>query len=181
LVTLRTDRNRQDADARATNIAVLRERSAAVFAEFMVVVQAIEWITWYGTADPEALDRELIRSYESDVNESYKRLLGAIAASAAINLTVHAEMQDTLNSLYDLESNVAIALRTFVRDRSRKSAEQLSNYKHEAKAMREQMPQELNRIMGLAEIETTGSKATGRLMPNGTDSPYVATSTQNDS
>jgi hypothetical protein len=154
IVTLKTESRRQESKMQTRYVKALRKRSGAAFAQFFIVVQEIEWICWYGANDPHAIDGHRIRSYEDRVNEAYGALLGSMAMTASLSLTVYDEMQPILSELYDLESRVGAALRKFSAERSTAIGE-LTACGSEAAALRDNLPPKLNHIMTTAETPTS--------------------------
>lgn len=163
-VVLRTEAGRRGLATQSAYVHTLRERSGAAFAQFFIIVQAIEWITWCGDGDPNSLDRKRIKSYEEAVNGAYGKLLGAVAMTASLNLDIYEQLRPLLNILYDLESRAAVALREFVATRSPAATAELRICKIEAMRIRETLPPELNRIMELAETAAS-SRSLARNRP----------------
>lgn len=157
IVALKNERRREESKARIAYVGALRERSGAAFAQFFIVVQAIEWIGWYGINDPAAIDEQRIKSYEDTVNGAYETLLGAMAMTASLNLSIYEEMRSTLSKLYDLESRVGAAIRKIGSDRST-AVQELHGCRSEAVTLRDDLPPELNRIMTLAETTSDRKK-----------------------
>src|ERR1700740_2508558 len=79
IVALKTERRHQESKRHTTYVKALRKRSGAAFAQFFIIVQEIEWISWYGANDSDAIDGQKIKSYEERVNEAYGTLLGSMA------------------------------------------------------------------------------------------------------
>jgi hypothetical protein len=152
VVALKNERRRQASAARTLYVQDLRTRSGAAFAELFKVVQEIEWITWYGDNDPKAIDAERIRAYEDKVNEAYGRLLGAIAMTASLSLSVYEQINPILSQLYEMEKRVGSAIRKMASNRPAAVAE-LRQCKMEAEAMRDSLPPQLHQIMASAETE----------------------------
>jgi hypothetical protein len=154
IVTLKTERRRQESKIQARYVDALRKRSGAAFAQFFIIVQEIEWISWCGVNDPDAVDGHRIKSYEDRVNEAYGILLGSMATTASLSLPAYDEMHPILSGLYDLESRVGATLRKFRSERST-AIEELTVCRSEAAALRESLPQKLNHIMTTAETLTS--------------------------
>ena len=150
IVALKTERRRQESKRHTTYVKALRKRSGATFAQFFIIVQEIEWISWYGANDPDAIDGQKIKSYEERVNEQYGTLLGSMAMTASLSLETYNGMQPILLSLYDLESRVGVALRKFRSERSA-AIEELAACGSEATTLRDHLPPKLNDIMIAAE------------------------------
>ena len=157
IFTLKTERRRQESKMQVRYVDALRRRSGATFAQFFIIVQEIEWISWYGTNDPDAIDGHRIKSYEDRVNEAYGTLLGSMAMTASLSLTAYDEMRPILSGLYDLESRVGAALRKFRSERSTAIGE-LAACGSEATALRDNLPQKLNHIMTRAETPASKKK-----------------------
>jgi hypothetical protein len=157
IVTLKAERRRQDSKMQARYVDALRKRSGAAFAQFFIIVQEIEWISWYGANDPDAIDGHRIKSYEDRVNEAYGTLLGSMAMTASLSLTAYDEMLPILSRLYDLESRVGAALRKFRSERST-AVGQLTACGSEAAALRDNLPPKLNYIMTTAETPASKEK-----------------------
>jgi len=151
IVVLKTEKRRRESVTEAAYINALRENFSAVFAQFFIVVHAIEWITWYGDNDPDAIDKNSIKSYEDEVHSAYRTLLGAMTLTASLNLQAYEEMRPILKNLYDLEARTGKALRNFVLRRSPATIEELHVCKAETAKMLDTLPPELSRIMALAE------------------------------
>jgi len=158
IVTLRNERRRQESEMQATFVNALRERSGAAFARFCIIVQEIEWISWYGVNDPDVIDGQRIKSYEDRVNDPYGILLGSMAMTASLSLTAYNEMQPILSELYDLESQVGAALRKLGSERSA-AIEELTSGGSQAKTLRDDLPPKLNRIMTAAEARDNQKRA----------------------
>jgi hypothetical protein len=150
VVALRNESRRRESEAQKEYVSTLRERSGSAFAQFFIVVQAIEWITWQGANDPDAMDEQRIRSYEDTVNTAYGGLLGAMAMTAGLNLVVYEEMRPVLSKLYRLEARVGVALRQLKTDRSA-AVQELDTCKADAEILRDELPPKLNHIMTMAE------------------------------
>src|SRR5258707_13596562 len=75
VVVLKTERRRRESATETAYIRALRENFSAVFAQFFIVVHAIEWITWFGDNDPVAIDKRSIKFYEDEVHSAYRTLL----------------------------------------------------------------------------------------------------------
>jgi hypothetical protein len=157
IVTLKTERRRQESKMQAKYVDALRKRSGTAFAQFFIIVQEIEWISWYGANDPDAIYGHRITSYEDRVNEAYGTLLGSMAMTASLSLTAYDEMHPILSGLYDLESRVGATLRKFRSERST-AIEELTACGSEAAALRENLPQKLNHIMTTAETSASKKK-----------------------
>jgi hypothetical protein len=114
-----------------------------------MIVQAMEWIAWRGINDPR-VDKKMIDSYDGDINSMYQALLGAMAMTASLNLSLYQELRPTLLRLYGLEERVALAIRQ-TEFRQDAGVQELRACKSEAEALREFLPGELNRIMALAQ------------------------------
>jgi hypothetical protein len=162
---LKTGEGDRKSAARAAYVDTLRERSGIVFAQCFIIVQEIEWITWYGDNDPYAIDKRRVGSYEERVNDAYGTLLGAMAATASIDLKIYDEMKPILNNLYDLESRVGSALRGVMKrgmlKRYASSAiKDLRYCRITAARIRESLPSDLNRIMRLSELQDSSEVST---------------------
>jgi hypothetical protein len=157
IVALKNERRRRESMVQARYVRALRKRSGAAFGQFFTIIQEIEWITWYGANDPNAIDEQRIRSYDDAINDSYRTLLGSMAMTASLSLAVYDEMRPILSGLYSLEERVAMALRKIKSDRP-VAIEELISCGSEAETLRDDLPPELNRIMMLAET-TSKSKA----------------------
>lgn len=150
IVALKNEKRREESKAQISYVDALRERSGAAFAQFFVIVQAIEWITWLGINDSIALDEQRVRSYEDTVNSAYETLLGAMAMTASLSLPAYEEMRPVLAKLYKLEARVGAAIRKIGAERSG-AVQELDACRSEAVTLRDDLPPELNRIMSLAE------------------------------
>jgi hypothetical protein len=150
IVALKTEQRRQESKERISYTETLRERSGTVFGQFFVIVQEIEWIAWFGANDPGAVDKQRIESYEDRVNSVYGALLGAMAMTASMNLSVYEEMRPILSNLYDLEERVGAAIRKLETERS-VAIQELRDCRPRAEQLRDELPPELHRIMNLAE------------------------------
>lgn len=151
IVVLKTERGRRQLETETAYIRTLREHSGTAFAQFFIVVHSIEWITWYGDNDPDAINEQSIKSYENEVHSAYALLLGAMAMMASLDLNVYEEMRPALSNLYKLEERAGKALRVFVTHRSPATTQELRDCKTETGKMLDMLPAELNRIMALAE------------------------------
>lgn len=149
VVALKNARQSEESNARTEYIRTLRERSGTTFAQFFIMVQAIEWIAWHGMNEPH-VDKKTIESYDEGINSTYQALLGAMAMTASLNLTIYRELRPTLLKLYGLEERVAVAIRQAESHRNT-AVPELRTCKSEAEALREYLPIELNRIMVLAQ------------------------------
>jgi hypothetical protein len=149
LVVLRNERARRD-DAKATTDTLhLRQHIAVVFAEMFAVQHAINWIAWHAKHDPDAVDVEMLRAYETAIDNSYPKLLGAMAMVAALDLQIYTLLQPIAKGLYALDEKVAIALRRLKSNRSIAIAT-LQGYKDQAEILEDSLPPELSRIMEIA-------------------------------
>jgi hypothetical protein len=158
MVALKNERRRQESKTRAKYVNTLRKRSGTAFAQFFIIVQEVEWICWYGANDPHAIDGQRIKSYEDRVNEAYGTLLGSMAMTASLSLTVYERMQPILSDFYDLESRVGAALRKLRSERSA-AIEELTACGSEAKTLRNDLPPKLNHIMTAAEARNKQREA----------------------
>lgn len=158
IVALKNERQRQESKMQAAHTNTLRKRSGAAFARFFIIVQEIEWISWYGANDPDAVDGQRISSYEDRVNEAYGTLLGSMAMTASLSLTAYDEMRPILSELYDLESRVGTALRKLRSERSA-AIEELTAAGSAAKTLRDDLPPKLNHIMTAAEARNKQGEA----------------------
>jgi len=148
----------QKSAIRAAYVGTLRERSSTVFAQFFAVVQEIEWITWYGDNDLYAINKKRVTSYEERINDAYAALMGALAATASINLSIYNEMNPILSNLYNLEAQTGAALRGVMKSGVMKkyastAINDLHSCRIRAAQIRESLPSELNRIMRLSELQ----------------------------
>jgi hypothetical protein len=155
-VALRNERRREESKVHAAYVRALRKRSGAAFAQFFAIVQEIEWITWYGTNDPAAINKDRINLYEDAVNNAYKSLLGSMAMTASLNLPAYDEMRPILTKLYDLEARVGRAIRRVGSDHHSAAIQELITYGSETATLRDELPPELYRIMTLAETVGKG-------------------------
>jgi hypothetical protein len=156
IVALKSERRRQESATQTLYVQALRERSGAAFGQFFKVVHAMEWISWYGDNDPDAINPESIKAYEDEVNNAYGNLLGAIAMAASLSLRAYEELKPILSQLYELEIRVGGAIRRMASDRPA-AIEELRECKSEAGRMRDSLPPQLHRIMALAEASTRRS------------------------
>jgi len=168
-VALKTASKDRASAVQAAYVDMLRERSGTVFAQFLVIVQEIEWITWYGDNDLSAIDRTCVRAYEERVNAGYGALLGAMAATASVNLSIYDEMAPILANLYDLENNTGKALRGIIKRKFAKrlavsAIKDLRSCRIKAARMRELLPKELNRVMRLSELQGAPGTSTSSAM-----------------
>jgi len=150
IVALRNERRRQESKTHATYVKTLRKRSGAAFAQFFIIVQEIEWISWYGANHPGAIDGQRIKTYEDGINKAYGMLLGSMAMTASLSLTVYNEMLPILLELYEVEERVGTALRKLRSERSA-GIKELTAGGSRAKALRDGLPPKLNHIMTAAE------------------------------
>jgi hypothetical protein len=155
VVALRNERARQDAAKQATYVEALRRDTAVAFTELFAIQHAINWITWFAENDPRAIDNEMIASYNSETHGAYPRLLGAMAAVAALNLRVYQELRPLMQEVYDLEEHIALALRGVNARRDRDAAMlRLRDGLRKAYALERRLPPELARIMEIAQSES---------------------------
>lgn len=110
-VTLRTERSRQKEARKSSRVQALRDRTAVAFAELFAVQHATEWIAWFAKHDPTAVDTELVESFDGEVHRAYPKLLGAIAAVAALDIRIYEELRLIMERLYAVEGSLAIELR----------------------------------------------------------------------
>jgi|SRR5215472_12918420 len=150
VVALRNEGRREKSKAQSAYVSALRDRSGTVFAQFFKIVQEIEWITWYGVNEPDAIDEQRIKSYEEVINNAYGTLLGAMAMTASLSLAAYQQMKPILDKLYKLEERVAVAIRQIGPDHST-ADEGLLACKSEAATLRDELPPQLNQIMASAE------------------------------
>ncbi len=148
-VSLKNAKRNEDSNARTEYTRALRERSGATFAQFFMMVQAIEWIAWRGINDP-LIDEKMIESYDEHINSMYESMLGAMAMTASLNLAIYQELRPTLLKFYALEERVALAIRQTKSHRD-EGVRELRACEVDALALREFLPAELNRIMVLAQ------------------------------
>lgn len=71
----------------------------------------MNWVTWFARHSPNEINGEIVKRYDTEVRAVYPRLLGALTTVAALNLSMHNELQKILNRVCSLEEMVAIALR----------------------------------------------------------------------
>ena len=150
IVALKNERRRQESQVQATYVRALRKRSGSTFAQFFTIVQEIEWISWLSANDPGAVDEQRIKSYDETINAAYRTLLGSMAMTASLSLTVYDEIRPTLLGLYNLEARVAMALRK-IRSERTAAIQELIACRTEAETLRDNLPPELNHIMTTAE------------------------------
>ncbi len=152
IVTLKVERQHQEWKKKAKYVSALRQRSGAAFAQLFIVVQEIEWITWYGANDSDAIDDRRIKSYEDRVNEAYGILLGSMAMTASLSMPAYDKIAPLLSDLYALESRVGAALRKLRSERSA-AIDELTACGAEAETLRNDLPPKLNEIMTAAEAD----------------------------
>jgi hypothetical protein len=146
IVAIGNERRRQASQEETAYVQTLRERSCVAFGEFAKVVQAVEWVLWYAENDPNAINAERIDAYDKEVSGIYKDLVAAMAMTASLNIDVYEKLSSNLSDLYDLEGRVGNGIRKMTSDRTG-AIELLRSYAAEAKAMRDQLPKQLHRIL----------------------------------
>jgi hypothetical protein len=150
IVSLANERRRQESAARQAYVQLVRDRYGVCFGYLFRVIQEIEWMCWYAKYAPDEIDSELIKSYESRINEAYGSLMSAIGMTASLTLSAYEQLKPCLNALYALEERVGIASRRIRTERDAAVAE-LRNCAQEAEAMRDEFPVLLRGVMTVAE------------------------------
>jgi hypothetical protein len=153
LVTLRNERLKQTEARRAAYVEALRKHTGVAFAELFAVQHADNWVSRFAEYDPHAINNEMIKAHHTEVHGAYPKLLGAMASVAALNLRVYEELQPLARRLYDLDHHVSLALRQFGDDRE-KTVQSLRDCLRESLVLERDLPEELERIMKVAESES---------------------------
>ena len=143
----------EKAERRAEFIKELRLRTANAFAEAFVVQHALEWVTWHARYQPESVDAAMKSDYVDAVHRAFPAMLGAMAGTAALSMDVYFGMQPVLSRLYKAEEEVAVAMRFIAssgppRD---EAIEQLSGLHQAALDLLDELPNEISRVMALAD------------------------------
>jgi hypothetical protein len=114
VVAIRNERQRSQATKQEAFVQELRSRTADVFGQLLAMQHSMEWLTWHAQRDPASVSR-LHEQYEEEVHRTYPQLLGAMAVTAALDLTLYSELRMLVNRVYELEGEVAISLIAAVR------------------------------------------------------------------
>ncbi|WP_432871738.1 hypothetical protein [Microbispora rosea] len=150
LATLYNERKKREDAERAAFVQSLRSTSATAFAEIYNFSHAMAWITSYARFDPEALDSDMVRSYERETHQTVPKLQGSLAVVASLSLTVYEQLQPLVHRLFVLDKHVSIAIGEFRKDRAA-AVGALSNLIDDVNKVQDRLPPELNRIMQLAQ------------------------------
>ncbi len=151
-VALRNEHARQEEARRVTDIETLREHTALAFAEFFAFQHAINWVTWRAKYDPAAINDQLVSSYNAEIHQCYPRLLGSVTMVAALSLNAYQELRPLMQEIFDLDEEVAVALRNIRADRESALAV-LQNCLEKAYVLEKTLPPELARIIKGAEFD----------------------------
>jgi hypothetical protein len=113
-VAIHNERQRAEATERAASVQELRSRTADVFGNLLAMQHSMEWLTWHAKQDPDSI-ASLKNNYETEVHRTYPELLGAMAITAALNLTLYSDLRVLVDQVYRLEGEVAVSLLKAVR------------------------------------------------------------------
>ena len=150
--TMAASRVTARATRRGAYVHELRGRTGDAFRQAFAIQHAMEWVTWHAKFEPDLLDDVMKRDYSSEVHTALPALLGAMAAVAALSLPVYRGMQPVLESLYNAEHHVALAMR-FVSSagpQREESINQLSELFNDAQNLYRALPEQVAEIMELA-------------------------------
>ncbi len=152
IVALRNERLRREESKRAIDTEALRKETGIVFREFFAIQHSMEWVTWFAGHDPDAVDRRLVESYDTEIHAAYPRLLGAAATVASLDLAVYEELRPLLRQVYELEETVALALHSgaTIGGRQQASLVALAELQPAVTRLERTLPPELARIMKAA-------------------------------
>jgi hypothetical protein len=67
------------------------------------------WITWKARCDPDHLSGQVIEQYDADMHECLPKLLGAQAALAAVDGRSATAIQESIESIFDLDARIGEA------------------------------------------------------------------------
>jgi hypothetical protein len=107
-VALFNESKRRRDTRHADDLKELRTWTAEVFGFLFVLQHEMEWITWHARRVGEVTP-ESIKAYEAGIHAAYPKALGAMAVVASIDADLYQDLKIQADSLYDLESRVALA------------------------------------------------------------------------
>lgn len=93
---------RQRDSRRTADVSALRKEVATVFTGIFAIQHAMNWVAWFARHSPNEIDGEIVKRYDTEVHAAYPRLLGALTTVAALNLSMHNELQKILKRVYAL-------------------------------------------------------------------------------
>lgn len=128
----------------------LRSWIADVAHEMLSVQHSMEWVCWFAFRGA-SIGKDMISSYQSEIHLHFPKLLGNLAVVASLNMGVYEKLASLAETLYGLDSHIAIAMLEHEKDPDELSRRLASLYP-QATALYETLPKELTGIINSAAV-----------------------------